>query len=75
MTLTNKRLISKTRKLTIKEFNNLTTTYNLWINEDALLVYARFRRCVRGDTRDTWDTIIADSPGQSRVIFETQLDL
>ena len=43
---------------TLREFENVTSTYELWDTETDTIVYARFRRCLIGSARDSWDAII-----------------
>jgi hypothetical protein len=60
----------------VKEFQNLIDTYNLWHNgtvaESAAMIYADFRRCLRGNARDMWDIIISNQP-RTAAQFQVQL--
>ena len=43
---------------TLREFENLTSTYELWTMEADSIVFTRFRRCLKEIARDSWDSII-----------------
>ena len=57
---------------TLKEFENVTSTYELWETEADTIVYARFRRCLKGSARDSWDSII-EGQLKSQENFEEQI--
>jgi hypothetical protein len=43
----------------VKEFQNMTDTYDLWEQDNgARTVYRSFRRCLGGSARDLWDQVI-----------------
>ena len=47
--------------LTLREFNDMVTTYDLFTLLDAAKVYDRFLRCLCGDASDTWNSLISGS--------------
>ena len=59
---------------TLKEFNNVISTYDLCTIETEAIVYGRFRRFLQGGARDTWDQIIDNNPYQTTAAFKIQID-
>ena len=59
----------------IKEFKNIVETYNLWGGvpaEAAAIIYSDFRRCLKGNARDSWDDLIAGT-NKNRTNFNDAL--
>ena len=43
---------------TVRDFKNFVDTYDLFTELNETSVYAKFRRVLKGDTKDTWDELI-----------------
>ena len=61
--------------LTLREFNDMVTTYDLFTLLDAAKVYDRFRRCLCGDALDTWNSLISGSTKNKANFKTTQIEL
>ena len=59
---------------TLKEFLNVVNTYELWVNDNEVLVYGKFHRCLRGDAMDIWDQIIVNNPARTLAEFKKKID-
>jgi len=44
----------------LKEFNNMVSSNELWDNLAPKAIFYEFRRCLRDESRDSWDSIIED---------------
>jgi len=58
--------------LTIRNFCEMASTYELWTNLGVPNIYGKFRRCLKGEIRGLWDEIIDGEP-RSEAEFEEQL--
>ena len=58
--------------LTVRDFDTLCETYELWDNLSVANVYGKFRYCFKGDTRGAWDEII-DGEERTEEDFATQI--
>jgi hypothetical protein len=61
----------------VREFQNLVDTYDLWhvaptVARSAVIVYADFRRCLKGNAREIWDVIVGNQP-RTAAQFQVQL--
>ena len=60
--------------LTIRDFCAMASTYDLWTELAVNNVYGKFRRCLKGEIRGSWDEILEDEP-RSEDDFQDQLIL
>lgn len=61
--------------LTLREFNDMTVTYDLFTLLNGSKVYDRFRRCLSGDALDTWNGLIVGKTKDSTNFKTAQLEL
>jgi hypothetical protein len=61
----------------VKEFQNMTSTYELWEQDNGTrTVYRSFRRCLGGSARDLWDQVIENEEEEmvrDELTFENHL--
>ena len=57
---------------TVRDFKNFVDTYDLFTELNEISVYAKFRRVLKGDTRDTWGELI-HGENLSEANFDTHL--
>jgi len=61
--------------LTLREFNDMVTTYDLFTLLNAAKVYDRFRRCLGGDALDTWNSLILGNTKSAANFKTAQIEL
>ena len=61
--------------LTLREFNDMIKTYDLFTLLNATKFYDRFRRCLSGDAVDTWNGLIAGTTKNLANFTTAQLEL
>ena len=57
---------------TVRDFKNFVDTYDLFTELNETSVYAKFRRVLKGDAKDTWDELIHGET-LSEANFDTHL--
>ena len=57
---------------TVRDFKNFVDTYDLFAELKETSVYAKFRRVLKGDTKDSWDELI-NGETKSQTNFDTHL--
>jgi len=58
--------------LTVRDFNAMCESYELWANLNEANIYGKFRRCLKGDPRGSWDEVI-DGEAKTEADFDTQI--
>ena len=61
--------------LTLREFNDMTVTYDLFTLLNGAKVYDRFRRCLSGDALDTWNGLIVGKTKDATNFKTAQLEM
>ena len=57
---------------TVRDFVSFVDSYELWSEMSDKSVYAKFRRCLKGDSRDAWDDLVSGET-QTELEFEDYL--
>ena len=57
---------------TVRDFKNFVDTHDLFAELKETSVYAKFRRVLKGDTKDSWDELI-NGETKSQTNFDTHL--
>ena len=61
--------------LTVRDFNALCNTYELWESLSVANVYGKFRPCFTGNTRGAWDEIIYEEEKPEEFFTARIIDL
>ena len=54
---------------TVRDFVAFVGSYEIWNEMTDKSVYAKFRRCLKGDSRDAWDDLVSRE-SQTELEFE-----